>query len=114
MTHPPSFPPSAPLDAPPPPDGEGVAEVTALFGRLAEAFGLSAEALAQALETGALTLTPGADAGGRYARAVLRHQGGGGDGPSPQARAVRVYRDALYHETSEDGTDPTLASGGAR
>lgn len=70
------------------------ADITTLFGLLAEAFALSAEDLAHSLETGAMTLTPGQDPDGRrWVRASL-----GEPGSKTRPRRIRVYRDALLHE----------------
>ncbi|CCG08869.1 hypothetical protein [Pararhodospirillum photometricum] len=67
-------------------------EVNTLFGLLAKAFSLEAEALARALEDGRLTLVPATDAKGeRHVVASLTDPSG--------THTVRVYRDALYHET---------------
>lgn len=68
--------------------------VNALFGMLAAAFDLDADALARALEEGALKLDLQQDSGeARYITATLTENG--------QTRTAKLYRDAAFRETNE-------------
>lgn len=76
------------------PAGSPYDSVNALFGMLAAAFDLDADALAEALENGSLKLDLQQDSGEtRYITATLAENG--------QIRTARLYREAAFRETNE-------------